>query len=602
MNRQICDVLGGVFGFKEFIGLQEAVINRTVLGGDSLVLMPTGGGKSLCYQIPALLRNGVGVVISPLIALMRDQVAGLHQAGVRAAYLNSTLSHSEVIEVESAVRDGRVDLLYVAPERLLGDRTLGLLGQSRLALFAIDEAHCVSEWGHDFRPDYLQLATALARFPGIPRLALTATADEPTRREILRRLDLDGAVVFASGFDRPNIRYMVAPKNRPRQQILQFLSTHRGHSGIVYCLARRSAEETAEWLYSVGVDAIPYHAGLDSRVRQQNQDRFQRDDGIVIVATVAFGMGIDKPDVRFVAHLDMPKSIEAYYQETGRAGRDGEPAEAWMVFGLQDHARQQRMIGMSGAGLERKQLESRKLSALLGFCELATCRRRALLAYFGDRLDEPCGNCDNCLAPPTTWDATRPSQMALSCVQRTGQRFGSKYLGDVLRGVDNDRVRSFGHDQIPTFGVGAEFGAGQWRSVIRQLVARDLLSVDLDGYGSLRLTEAGRAVLRGEQTVQLREETRPDRAPTPAGSRKLVSAASGIRGGPLWEALRTLRLELARDQGIPPFAIFHDSTLEEMVGRRPTNLVEFSTLRGVGKVKLDRYGDKFLAVLESEGG
>ena len=602
MNRQIRDVLGDVFGFKEFIGLQEAVIDRTVLGDDSLVLMPTGGGKSLCYQIPALLRNGVGVVISPLIALMRDQVAGLRQAGVRAAYLNSTLSYPEVLEVESAVRAGRVDLLYVAPERLLGERTLGLLAQSRLALFAIDEAHCVSEWGHDFRPDYLQLAEALARFPGVPRLALTATADEPTRREILRRLDLGGAVVFASGFDRPNIRYMVAPKNRPRQQFLRFLAAHRGQSGIVYCLARRSTEETAEWLQSVGVDALPYHAGLDSRVRQQNQDRFQREDGIVMAATVAFGMGIDKPDVRFVAHLDMPKSIEAYYQETGRAGRDGEPAEAWMVFGLQDHARQQRMIGMSDAGLERKQLESRKLSALLGFCELATCRRRALLAYFGDRLDEPCGNCDNCLAPPATWDATRPSQMALACVQRTGQRFGSNYLSDVLRGVGNDRIRSFAHDQIPTFGVGAEFGAGQWRSVIRQLVAQDLLRVDLDGYGSLRLTDAGRAVLRGEQTVRLREETRPERGPAPAGSRKLIPAAPGVRGGSLWEALRALRLELARDQGIPPFAIFHDSTLEEIVVRRPTNLAEFATLRGVGKVKLGRYGEKFLAVLESAGG
>ncbi len=601
VSRDICDVLHRVFGFSDFMGQQEAVIDRTVRGGDSLVLMPTGGGKSLCYQIPALVRDGVGVVVSPLIALMRDQVAGLRQAGVRAAYLNSTLSYPEILDVEAAVRDGLVDLLYVAPERLLGGRTLGLLERSRLALFAIDEAHCVSQWGHDFRPDYLQLAGVLDRFPDVPRIALTATADGPTRREILERLGLGRAVVFVSGFDRPNIRYLVAPKNRPRLQLQEFMEAHRDHSGIVYCLARRSTEETAEWLRGIGLDALPYHAGLDPGVRQRNQDRFQREDGVVMAATIAFGMGIDKPDVRFVAHLDMPKSIEAYYQETGRAGRDGEPAEAWMVFGWQDVIRHQRMVGQSGAELERKQLESRRLSALLGYCELATCRRQALLTYFGGRLDQPCGNCDNCLTPVATWDATHPSQMALSCVYRTGQRFGANYLADVLRGRTIDRIRNLGHDQLPTFGVGAELGAKQWSSVFRQLVAQGLLSVDLDGYGSLRLTEASWAVLRGNQTVRLRKDLRAASAATAGGTGERLPAVDlSVRKGSLWEALRALRLELASAQKVPAFAIFHDSTLQEMALRRPRSLAEFATLRGVGDAKLERYGEQFLAVLRRE--
>ena len=602
VNRDVGDVLRRVFGFSEFLGQQEAVIDRTVGGGDSLVLMPTGGGKSLCYQIPAIVRDGVGVVVSPLIALMRDQVAGLRQAGVRAAYLNSTLSFPEILEVEAAVRDGAVDLLYVAPERLLGERTLALLERSRLALFAVDEAHCVSQWGHDFRPDYLQLAGVLERFPGVPRIALTATADEPTRREILERLGLGGATVFVSGFDRPNIRYLVAPKNRPRIQLQQFLEGHRGHSGIVYCLARRSTEETAEWLRGIGLDALPYHAGLDADVRQRNQDRFQREDGIVIAATIAFGMGIDKPDVRFVAHLDMPKSIEAYYQETGRAGRDGEPAEAWMLFGWQDVIRHQRMVAQSEAETERKQLESRKLNALLGYCELATCRRQALLSHFGGRYDSPCGNCDNCLAPVDTWDATQPSQMALSCVYRTGERFGASYLADVLRGRSSDRVRDFGHDQIPTFGAGAELSAKQWSTIFRQLAAQGLLSVDLDGYGSLRLTEASRAVLTGDQTVRLRKDLPSAGAAKTGRTREQLPAADpGARQGPLWEALRALRLELARTHKVPAFTIFHDSTLQEMVLRRPRSRAELATLRGVGDAKLERYGEQFLDVLRREG-
>ncbi len=602
LSREKNHVLQQVFGFSRFLDRQEAVIDRTIAGGDSLVLMPTGGGKSLCYQIPAIVRDGVGVVVSPLIALMRDQVAGLRQAGVRAAYLNSTLSYPEVLEIEADVRGGNVDLLYVAPERLLGSRTLELLERSRLSLFAIDEAHCVSQWGHDFRPDYLQLAAALERFPGVPRIALTATADAPTRREILARLGLDRAVVFASGFDRPNIRYLVSPKDRPRQQLQRFLQNHRGQSGIVYCLARRSAEETAEWLSGIGVDALPYHAGLDPEVRQRNQDRFQRDDGVVIAATIAFGMGIDKPDVRFVAHLDMPRSIEAYYQETGRAGRDGEPAEAWMAFGLQDVARHQRMIAQSDSDPQRRQLESRRLSSLLGFCEFSTCRRRALLEYFGGRFDPPCDNCDNCLEPVETWDATRPSQMALSCAHRTGQRFGAAYLADVLRGQANDRIRGFGHDQIRTFGVGADLSAGQWRSIFRQLVAQGLLSIDLDGYGSLRLTDASAGVLRGEHAVRLRKDARSPGAAKPDRSRRLVPAADPeVPSGPLWDELRALRLELARSQQVPAFTIFHDATLREMVIRRPRSLAEFSELRGVGAAKLDRYGEEFLAVLRRAG-
>ena len=602
VGRDVRDVLQRVFGYDRFRGQQEAVIGHTVRGGDSLVLMPTGGGKSLCYQIPALLRDGVAVVISPLIALMRDQVAGLRQAGVRAAYLNSTLAFSQVLEVEAAVREGAVDLLYVAPERLLGERTLELLERSRLALFAIDEAHCVSQWGHDFRPDYLELASVLERFPDVPRIALTATADEPTRREILERLDLGRARVFAGGFDRPNICYRVAPKQNPRQQLRRFLEARRGESGIVYCLARRSTEETADWLRGIGVDALPYHAGLDPAVRQRNQDRFQREDGVVVAATIAFGMGIDKPDVRFVAHLDMPKSIEAYYQETGRAGRDGEPAEAWMVFSLQDVARHQRMIGQSEAAPERRQIESRKLNALLGFCELAACRRQALLAHFGDRLEEPCGNCDNCLEPVSTWDATHPSQMALSCVRRTGERFGATYLADVLRGRANDRIRGFGHDQLPTFGVGAEFSARQWGSIFRQLVAHGLLGIDLDGFGSLRLTAASRAVLRGEQEVRLRKDARIASTVPATGARELITAVDpGVRQGPLWEQLRALRLELARAQSVPAFTIFHDSTLQEMALRRPRDRAEFANLRGVGEAKLERYGEKFLAVINREG-
>ena len=563
------------------------------------MLMPTGGGKSLCYQIPAIVREGTGVVVSPLIALMRDQVEALRQLGVRAACLNSSLSYGEVLEVEAAVRAGRMDLLYVAPERLLGDRTLELLSHARLALFAIDEAHCVSQWGHDFRPEYLQLSDLREHFPEVPRLALTATADEPTRREIVDRLGLRDAPVFVSGFDRPNIRYGVVPKNNARAQLRSFLDRHHaGDAGIVYCLSRKKVDATAEWLRAQGVNALPYHAGLGTAERQRHQDRFQREEGVVIVATIAFGMGIDKSNVRFVAHLDLPKSIEAYYQETGRAGRDGLPASAWMVYGLQEVVTLRNMVEGSDAGEMRKRLEVRKLDAMLGYCELTTCRRQTLLAYFGETLSEPCGNCDNCLTPVETWDATEASRKAMSCVSRTRERFGAAYLTDVLRGRDTDRVRSFGHDQIPTFGVGADLGPNEWRSVFRQLVARGLLRVDMEGYGSIRLTRESWPVLRGETPVHMRRDVRP-----PASRRKRRARKERPPPDPatwddaLWEALRAHRLELARAQSVPPYVIFHDATLREMVERRPRTLDELAGITGVGETKLERYGEDFLAVI-----
>jgi len=601
VTPDIHDVLHRVFGFSGFIGQQEAVIEHTVAGGDSLVLMPTGGGKSLCYQIPAIVRDGVGVVVSPLIALMRDQVEGLRQTGVRAACLNSTLTYREVRETEAAVEAGQLDLLYVAPERLLGERTLELLSRTRLALFAIDEAHCVSQWGHDFRPGYLQLSALPELFPDVPRIALTATADEPTRREIVARLSLRDAPLFVSGFDRPNIRYQVVPKNNARAQLRRFLDGHHGHAGIVYCLSRRKVDDTAEWLSGIGVNALPYHAGLDGATRERHQDRFNREDGVVIVATIAFGMGIDKPDVRFVAHLDLPKSVEAYYQETGRAGRDGEPAHAWMVYGLQEVVTMRSMVENSEAGEARKRLEVRKLDAMLGYCELATCRRRTLLAYFGETLAEDCGNCDNCLTPVAVWDATEASQKAMSCVYRTGQRFGAAYLTDVLRGRDTERVRRFGHDRLPTFGVGANLDAYQWRSVFRQLVARGLLSVEIEKYGSIRLTDASWPVLRGEAEVHMRMDVRPAAAKRKRKAQAPPPADPATWDEALWEAVRTRRTELARAQSVPPYVIFHDATLREMVARRPCTREDFAELTGVGETKLDRYGDDFLAVIAAHG-
>ena len=592
-------VLERTFGYSGFRGQQEEVIRHMVDGGDCLVLMPTGGGKSLCYQIPGIVREGTGVVVSPLIALMRDQVEALRQLGVRAACLNSSISYREVLDTEAAVRAGRLDLLYVAPERLLGERTLSLLTQARLSLFAIDEAHCVSQWGHDFRPEYLQLSALREHFPDVPRIALTATADELTRREIVDRLGLRGAPVFVSGFDRPNIRYSVVPKNNARAQFRRFLQqNHRGDAGIVYCLSRKKVDATAEWLRDEGVNALPYHAGLGAAERRRNQDRFQQEEGVVMVATIAFGMGIDKSNVRFVAHLDLPKSIEAYYQETGRAGRDGLHASAWMVYGLQEVVTLRNMVEGSDAGEARKRLEVRKLDAMLGYCELTTCRRQTLLAYFGETLPEPCGNCDNCLTPVDTWDATEASQKAMSCVYRTGQRFGAAYLTDVLRGRETDRVKRFGHDRIPTWGVGADLGPWEWRSVFRQLVARGLLWVDMEGFGSIRLTDESWAVLRGETPVRMRRDVHAPssaRKRKPRGERPPPDPETWDEG--LWEALRAHRLELARAQGVPPYVIFHDATLREMVELRPGTPEELAGITGVGETKLERYGEDFLAVI-----
>ena len=602
MRRTPHEVLDRVFGYRAFRGDQEAIIDHVANGGDGLVVMPTGGGKSLCYQLPALLRDGVAVVVSPLIALMQDQVDALLQTGVRAAYLNSTLTFDEVRTIEADARAGSIDLLYVAPERLMGERTLALLDRARIALFAIDEAHCVSQWGHDFRPEYLQLSVLHERYPDVPRIALTATADAPTRREIAERLGLRDARVFVSGFDRPNIRYAIVPKRNAREQLLRFLDAeHRGHAGIVYCLSRRKVEETAQWLRDRGFDALPYHAGMSTDERRLHQDAFVREEAVIIVATIAFGMGIDKPDVRFVAHLDLPKSIESYYQETGRAGRDGAPADAWMAYGLSDVVTLRQMVEGSGAEEQRKRIEVRKLDALLGLCELTTCRRQTLLAYFGEEHARPCGNCDNCIVPPQAWDATEAARKALSCVYRTGQRFGAGYVIDVLRGRDNERIRGFGHQRLSTFGIGADIDASTWRSVFRQLVARGLMRVDVEGFGSLKLTEASRSVLRGECEVRLRRDAaapkKRRREPAARGERA-VRAALGSEHQALFDALRARRRELAAAQGVPPYVIFHDTTLEAMAEQQPLTLEEFASLPGVGEKKLERYARTFIEVIE----
>ncbi|MFP1679355.1 DNA helicase RecQ [Alloalcanivorax sp. C16-2] len=593
MQRDPLSVLQHVFGYHEFRGEQAAIIDTVTDGGDALVLMPTGGGKSLCYQIPALVRDGVGVVVSPLIALMQDQVDALNALGVRAAFLNSTLTGEQSFALQEQVRRGELDLLYVAPERLIQPRTLELLHQSPLALFAIDEAHCVSQWGHDFRSDYLQLSLLHREFPKVPRIALTATADPRTRAEIAERLDLTEARHFVSSFDRPNIQYRIERKDGARRQLLRLLRTeHNGDAGIVYCLSRNKVDQTADWLNQQGIAALPYHAGLDARTRAQHQQRFLREEGLVMVATVAFGMGIDKPDVRFVAHLDMPKSIEAYYQETGRAGRDGEPATAWMAYGLEDAIRHKQMQAQSEGGEQFKRHENQRLEAMLGLCEVTHCRRQALLHYFGEELAKPCGNCDTCLNPPKTFDATKAAQMALSCVYRTGQRFGVNHLVDVLTGNRSDKVASAGHDHVSTWNIGGEFSAGQWRAIYRQLVARGLLAVDAEGYGALKLTETCRPYLRGEQVLHLRKDTAKA---TERTRRDKPQVADADRT--LWEALRACRKRLAEEEGVPPYVIFHDATLMDMLALRPRDRHEMAAVSGVGDRKLDAYGDAFLAVL-----
>ncbi len=602
------DILRSVFGYDAFRGDQEAIIAHVLAGGDCLVLMPTGGGKSLCYQIPALARPGTCVVVSPLIALMQDQVAALLQLGARAAYLNSTLSPADAQRIESLLERGELDLVYIAPERLLQERTLALLDRSPVMLFAIDEAHCVSQWGHDFRPEYLKLDLLGRRYPRVPRLACTATADERTRREIVAKLGLAGGRTFVSGFDRPNIQYRVGQKRRPRQQLLAFLRRdHPGDAGIVYCMTRRRVEQVAAHLESEGLTALPYHAGMEPEDRRRHQERFLREEGVIIVATIAFGMGIDKPDVRFVAHLDLPKSIEAYYQETGRAGRDGLPATAWMIYGLQDVVLLGRLLDASEGEALHKRGERQRLEALLGFCEVDTCRRQVLLRHFGEQLDQPCGNCDTCLHPVRTFDGSVAAQKVLSCAARTGQRFGAAYLIDVLLGQANERIRRLGHDRLPTFGVGTELDRWQWRSVIRQLVARGLLRVDPEGYGGLQLTREALPVLHGVGSVKLREELRqevPSTKPRPrsaSGGRPPLPV--GEEGEPidedLYDALRTLRKEIAREQGVPAYVIFHDRTLSAMAIRRPATEQEMMQIHGVGAAKLQRYGDRFLNVIRS---
>ncbi|MCP5297551.1 MAG: DNA helicase RecQ [Zoogloeaceae bacterium] len=590
-------LLNDVFGYPAFRGQQAEIIDRVAAGGDALVLMPTGGGKSLCYQIPALLRTGTAIVISPLIALMQDQVAALTEAGVRAASIHSGQTGTDANRAERAFTDGQLDLLYISPERLLSPYFTHLLTKAEphgFALFAIDEAHCVSQWGHDFRPDYLKLTFLHERYPGVPRIALTATADAATRKEIIANLRLEGAGVFIASFDRPNIRYQIVEKANARAQLLAFLrAEHEGEAGIVYCLSRRKVEETAAWLTASGIRALPYHAGMDAPDRSRNQTAFLREDGVTMVATIAFGMGIDKPDVRFVAHLDLPKSIEGYYQETGRAGRDGLPADAWMAYGLADVVQQRRMIAESAADARHKRVAAAKLDALLGLCETSACRRQRLLAYFGEE-SGPCGNCDTCLEPPQTWDGTEAVRKALSCVYRTGQRFGAGHVIDVLMGRDDERVRQWDHDKLSTFGIGADIPEKEWRGIFRQMAALGLLAVD-HAHGSLLLTAASRPVLKGEQDVPLRRAPEKRKAATPKSRR--IDAELTAEEHALWERLRAWRGETAKAHGVPAYVILHDTTLLELVRQRPQSLDAMRLVSGIGVRKLENYGAALLELL-----
>ncbi|WP_088921842.1 DNA helicase RecQ [Granulosicoccus antarcticus] len=593
------EILQTIYGFDGFRGQQQEIVDTIIRGEDALVLMPTGGGKSLCYQIPSLARPGTGIIVSPLIALMQDQVDALRALNLNAAFINSSMNAQDVARTEQALLDGQIDMLYVAPERLLMSGMLSLLDRCEIALFAIDEAHCVSQWGHDFRKEYMGLSLLSERYPTVPRIALTATADERTRKEIASNLQLTTAASFVSSFDRPNIRYAIGEPVNPRDAMLHFLDTHHeGEAGIVYCLSRKKVEQTAEWLNKQGRTALPYHAGLPAEERQHNQTRFLREDGLIVVATIAFGMGIDKPDVRFVVHLNLPKSVEAYYQETGRAGRDGQPSNAWMAYGLQDVINLRSMMAQSDADEQHKRLENHKLETMLGLAELTTCRRQSLLSYFGDTLVEPCGNCDNCLYPPHTWDATEAARKALSCVYRTGQRFGVTYVVDVLMGKVSERVTRFGHDRQSTFGIGKEYSANEWRNLFRQLIARGLLAVDVEGHGSVLLTESARPVLKGEQTLHLRElvvgEGKKSRSVT---RKKKALEDIADNDQPLWNALRSLRKQLSDVAGVPAYIVFNDSTLVDMISIKPRDKSEMASVSGVGQHKLEQYGDDFLDVI-----
>ncbi len=598
MRARALQVLQTVFGYPAFRGAQADIIDVMAQGGDALVLMPTGGGKSLCYQIPALLREGCGVVISPLIALMQDQVDALDELGVRAAFLNSTQSFDEAMRVERALRKGELDLLYIAPERLLTPRCLELLESSRIALFAIDEAHCVSQWGHDFRPEYIRLSVLHERFPAVPRMALTATADFQTRAEIVERLQLRTAREFVSSFDRPNIRYQIVEKENGRRQLLDFIrSEHAGDAGIVYCLSRKKVEETAEFLNENGLHALPYHAGMDNAIRSRHQSRFLREDGIVMVATIAFGMGIDKPDVRFVAHLDLPKSLEGYYQETGRAGRDGTPANAWMAYGLQDVVQQRRMIEESEADSSYKRVQSGKLDAMLGLCETLSCRRVRLLDYFGQS-STPCGNCDTCMTPPVSFDATESVQKLLSTIYRVGQRFGAVHVLEVLRGVDAEKVRQWRHHELSTFGIGSDKSEAEWRAILRQVIALGLVDIDHESYGALKLSAAARPVLKGEQQIALRRYQKPVKQKrTTSKPSGFVETDLSVSQQALFERLRWWRVETAREHNVPAYVIFHDATLREIAKAMPASIDGLRVVSGVGEKKLQSYGAQIIALI-----
>ncbi len=597
MNSSALKILQDVFGYDQFREPQAEVVNTLVGGQDALVVVPTGGGKSLCYQLPALMRPGTAIVISPLIALMQDQVTALSQWGIRAGCLNSSMDFSLINETEHQLRAGGLDLLYIAPERLLQPRTLSLLQACEIALFAIDEAHCVSQWGHDFRPEYLQLSRLAELFPGVPRIALTATADERTQEEIVHRLALSNPVEFIQGFDRPNIRYRIGQKDKAKQQLLKFLKNeHPKASGIVYCLSRKRVEDMAAWLAEQGFNALPYHAGLRADLRSHNQHRFLTEENIIMVATIAFGMGIDKPNVRFVAHLDLPKSIEAYYQETGRAGRDGLPADAWMVYGLQDVIFLRQMLEGSQAPDEQKVVERQKLEAMLGLCEITSCRRQVLLSYFGEKEHEPCGNCDTCLEPVPVWDGTEAARKALSAVYRSGQSFGVNHVVDILLGKPNEKTDRFQHHKLSTWGIGKDLDKNQWRSVFRQLVARGLLGVNVDQHGVLHLNDRCRPLLKGEETIQLRKDQRQH---TPYRKNQVPQSKLEAEDYALWNDLKAVRKRLSDEQDVPPYVIFHDATLMEMVMYRPQTSDQFRRLNGVGERKLDLYGAEFIAAIET---